>query len=177
MATGLPHDLAFRAVTAHEQTPPVRASRLARVDDAVCAAGDGVASGGSPRHAVFDELRGRLRRVHDACEQVDDRAWADYVTRLDRGLDELAVEVGRAGEPSAAGSAADAALYVHATRLEVDGWVLRLDHARDGWSTGRDGVRELAARAGRYLDEYRRGAATRADVDRTLDDIRAVSGT
>ncbi len=150
----------------------MRASRLAQLDGIVRAAGD--RAGRSSRRDVFEELHGRLRRAHDTCEQVEERAWADYVTRLDRGLDELAVELGRAGEPSAAGPAVDGMPYVHATRLEIDGWVLRLDHARDGRSSAT--ARELAARADRSLDEYRRGAATRADVDRTLDDVRAISG-
>ncbi len=163
------------AVTAHEQAARVRAARLTRVVDVVRAAGRGAAAGRPSWHDLFEELRGRLRRAHDTCEQVDDRAWADYVTRLDRGLDELALELRRAGEPSGPGPAVDGLPYVHATRLEVDGRVLRLDHARDGRSSAT--ARELAARADRHLDEYRRGAATRADVDRTLDDVRTVAGT
>ena len=50
------------------------------------------------------------------------------MTSLARGLDELTVEVARSGELPAPGSGA--VLDVHATRLEIDGWVLRLDHTR-----------------------------------------------
>jgi hypothetical protein len=149
---------------------------LAQVDDVVTAAGDRAAPGRSPRRRVFDELRGRLRRAHDTCEQVDDRAWADYVTRLDRGLDELATEIARTGESGDGGSAGEHLPYVHATRLEIDGWVLRLDHARDRGASDRDPVRELTERAARRLDDYRRGEATRADVDRTMTEVRAIAG-
>ena len=118
-----------------------------------------------------------MRRVHDTCEQVDDAAWGAYVTRLDHGLDELAVELGRTSEPPSAGPEVEGMPYVHATRLEIDGWVLRLDHARDGSRAGRGAVREVAARAARNLDAYRRDEATQGDVDRTMEEIREIAGT
>ncbi len=99
------------------------------------------------------------------------------MTRLDRGLDELAVELGRTSEPPSAGPGPEGMPYVHATRLEIDGWVLRLDHARDGSRAGQGAVREVAARAARNLDEYRRGEATRSDLDRTMEDVREIAGT
>jgi hypothetical protein len=159
-------------VAAHEQAPGLRASRLAQLDAVVRAAGERAAAGHPPRLRVFDELRGRLRQAHDTCDQVGDRVWADYVTRLDRGLDELAVEVGRTAEPPAAGSPVEGMPYVHATRLEIDGWVLRLDQARAGTSSGEGVARDLAARTTVRLAEYRRGEATRDEVDRSVQDVR-----
>jgi hypothetical protein len=135
------------------------------------------AAGPPRRRDLFDELRHRLRRVHDACEQVDDEAWGAYVIRLDRGLDELTVELARTSEPPSAGPGLEGMPYVHATRLEIDGWVLRLDHARDGSRAGQGAVREAAARAARNLDEYRRGEATQGDLDRTMEDFREIAGT
>jgi hypothetical protein len=149
---------------------------LAHVDELVRTARDKVAPGRPRGRDLFDELLRRLRRVHDTCEQVDDEAWADYVTRLDRGLDELAVELDRTSEPPSAGPGLESMPYVHATRLEIDGWVLRLDHARDGSGAAHGAVRELVARAVRNLDEYRRGEATRGDLDRAMEDIRDTAG-
>lgn len=160
----------------HEQAPRLRASRLAHVDELFRTARAKAA--GHPRHRdLFDGLLHRLRRVHDTCEQVDDEAWGAYVTRLDRGLDELAVELGRAGEPPSAGPEPGDMPYVHATRLEIDGWVLRLDHARDESQAGRGAAREVAARAARNLDEYRRGEATQGDLDRSMEEIREIART
>src|SRR3954465_5947616 len=115
-----------------EQRARLRASRLAHVDELVRTAPDRVELSHFPRRDVFVELWGRLRRAHDTCEQVDGKTWDDYVNRLDRGLDELAHELARVSEAPSVGSAAGDVLYVHATHLEIDGWVLRLDHARDG---------------------------------------------
>jgi hypothetical protein len=169
--------LASRPVTAHEQAPRLRASRLAHIDELVRTARDKVAPDHPRRRDLFDELLHRLRRAHDTCEQVDDEAWADYVTRLDRALDELAVELGRTSEPPSAGPGLEGMPYVHATRLEIDGWMLRLDHTRDGSRPGQGAVRELAARAVRNLDDYRRGEATQGDLDRTMEEIRDIAGT
>jgi hypothetical protein len=135
------------------------------------------AAGPPRRREHFDELLHRLRRVHDTCEHVDDEAWGAYVNRLDRGLDELAVELGRTSESPSAAPELEGMPYVHATRLEIDGWVLRLDHARDGSRAGQGAVREVTARAARNLDEYRRGEATQGDLDRTMEEIREIAGT
>jgi hypothetical protein len=70
---------------------------------------------------VFDALWHRLRLVHNTCEQADETAWMEYVTRLDRGLDAIAYELARVSEASA-GQAADAVLHVRATRFEIEGW-------------------------------------------------------
>lgn len=145
-----------------------RDARLAEIDRKVLAAGAPVPAG-HPLRTAFDHLRHRLGRAHATCEQVDDRAWADYVARLDRGLDELSVELGRADDGPAA--SAEETLFVHATRLEIDGWQLRLDHARDG-ATHSTAARELTGRAARELTGYQRGEATRADIDRVMDDVR-----
>jgi hypothetical protein len=68
-------------------------------------------------------------------------------------------------------------LDVHATRLEIDGWVLRLDHTRRDYPAAAAKARELADRAARHLDAYGRGEAARADVDRAVEDVRALAAT
>jgi hypothetical protein len=155
-----------------EQTPRLRASRLAHVGDLVGTARDKVGAGHLRGRDVFDALWHRLRLVHDACEQVDETAWTEYVVRLDRGLDAIAYELARVSEAPSAGQEADAVLHVHATRLEIEGWALRLDHARDGVPGGKAAARRLVARAERDLGEYHRGRATRDDLDRIMDEVR-----
>jgi hypothetical protein len=155
-----------------EQTPRLRASRLAHVGDLVAAARDEVGASHLRGREVFDELWHRLRLVHDTCEKVDEKAWTEYVVRLDRGLDAIAYELARVSEAAAAGQAADTVLHVHATRLEIEGWALRLDHARDGVRDGQFATRRLVARAERDLGEYHRGRTTRDDLDRIMDEVR-----
>jgi hypothetical protein len=159
-----------------EQAPRLRASRLAHVGDLVGAARDKVGAGHLRGRDVFDELWHRLRLVHDTCEQVDETAWAEYVVRLDRGLDAIAYELARVSEAPSAGQAAEAVLHVHATRLEIEGWVLRLDHARDGIRDGQFATRRLVARAERDLGDYHRGRATRDDLDRIMEEVRDKAG-
>jgi hypothetical protein len=166
-----PRGSSVAAMTEQEQVPRSRDARLAEVDRIVRAAGEGAPHGAL--RATLDQLRHRLGRAHTACDQVEDRVWAEYVARLDRGLDELAIEVDRAA--SDADAATDVTLFVHATRLEIDGWMLRLDHARDG-RDGSTAARDLAARASRDLEDYQRGVAGRADVERTMDGIREAAG-
>jgi len=139
-------------VAAQEEVPRSRASRLNEVDDLVRSAREAVAPDHPYRsalHDALDGLRGRLRLAHAGCERVDDDAWADHVTRLDRGLDELAIEMRRVAEPSPVGQAVDEAIYIRATHLEIDSWMLRLDHARG--ESDAHAARELAAEANRNL--------------------------
>ena len=120
--------------------------------------------------AGLTELNERLRRVHEFCEEVDERTWTAYTTGLDRGLADMAM--------AAAGDAGvDDVVYAHAGRLEVDGWVLRLDLAgRDAPVEGR----ELVAGAARELDDYTAAvgageAPSRADVERALNELRGAA--
>jgi hypothetical protein len=148
---------------------------LAHVGRLVGAARDKVGTSHLHGRDVFDELWHRLRLVHNTCEQADETAWTEYVTRLDRGLDAIAYELARVSEASA-GQAADAVLHVHATRLEIEGWALRLDHARDGIRDRQFATRRLVARAERDLGNYHRGRTTRDDLDRIMDEVRDKAG-
>ena len=126
-------------------------------------------------HAALDELRTRLAEVHDRCHQVDDEAWAAYSTELDRGLDELQLEVARTAEHPDSGPSVDDVLFARTTRLELDGWLLRLevpgaapDHAR---------ARELASVASRELADYSPktstgSGATRAGLGQVMEELR-----
>jgi hypothetical protein len=55
--------------------------------------------------------------------------------------------------------------------------VLRLDHTRRDYPAAAAKARELADRAARHLDAYGRGEAARADVDRAVEDVRALAAT
>ncbi|WP_214405654.1 hypothetical protein [Pseudonocardia lacus] len=120
--------------------------------------------------AGFGELRHRLERVHEFCDEVDEHTWAAYTTGLDRSLAELATAV-------ADGPAVDDVVYARTGRLEVDGWVLRLDLAgRDAPVEGR----ELVAGAARELDDYQAAvgageAPSRAGVERALNELRGAA--
>jgi hypothetical protein len=126
---------------------------------------------GSARAGLRD-LRERLQRVHEACAEIDERTWRAYTTGLDRGLAQLADELADAPAP-----AADDLVYAHAGRLEVDGWVLRLDLAgRDAPVEGR----ELVAGAAREIDEYHATVLkgvdpSRAEVERALNELRGAA--
>ena len=102
--------------------------RLARATAGLCR--DHPALAATVR-GVLAPLRDRLYRLHAACRQADDQAWAAYTADLDRGLDELSVEVQRAGTERAA----DDVLTAAAARLELRAWQLRLDTLR---AEGRD---------------------------------------
>ncbi|HEY4419846.1 MAG TPA: hypothetical protein VGN22_10025, partial [Pseudonocardia sp.] len=74
-----------------------REHRLAEVTRAVRAAADGssdTSAAGRVRTAL-DTLLTHLVRAHDRCQDVADRDWADYRTRLDIGLDDLRAEIAR----------------------------------------------------------------------------------
>lgn len=127
---------------------------------------------GDVRSALHD-LQDRLMRVHELCAEVDDRTWSAYTTGLDRRLADMAAEVEADGA-----AAVEDVVYAHSGRLEVDGWVLRLDLAgRDAPVEGR----ELIAGAAREIDEYHAavaagGAPSRADVERALSELRGATG-
>jgi hypothetical protein len=123
--------------------------------------------------AGLHELHERLLRVHELCAEIDDRTWSAYTTGLDRGLADLADDV-----EADVKTPVDDLVYAHAVRLEVDGWVLRLDLAgRDAPVEGR----ELVAGAAREIDEYHAavaagGAPSRTDVERALSELRGATG-
>ena len=75
---------------------------------------------------VLAPLRDRLHRVHVGCQQADAGAWAAYTADLDRGIDELTVEIGRAAEQQRAGAEVDDVLAATAVRLELRALQLRL---------------------------------------------------
>jgi hypothetical protein len=120
--------------------------------------------------AGLAELFRRLQRVHEYCDEVDDRTWSAYTTGLDRGLAELAMDAAGVSE-------VDDVVYAHTGRLEVDGWVLRLD--LDGRDAPVEG-RELVAGAAQELDEYRAAvsageAPSRTNVERALNELRGAA--
>jgi hypothetical protein len=78
-------------------------------------------------------------------------------------------------EAPSAGQAAEDVLHVHATRLEIEGWVLRLGHARDGIRDGQFATRRLVARAERDLSDYHRGRTTRGDLNGIMDEVRGIA--
>lgn len=162
-----------------------RAARLAEVDGAVGRTAQQLTrqrpeTAGHIERA-FDGLRTRLRYAHDSCHEVDADSWTSYVSRLDRGLGELQVEVSRAGEGSAATLPMDDVLFTRGTRLELDGWRLQFDILRSRSEADRGRARaeldELTAAADRALTEYERGrpaadVVSRSAVELAMDEVR-----
>jgi hypothetical protein len=150
--------------------------RLAELGQHLDVAADAIA-GQHPESAAdvqsgLRELHERLLRVHQLCAEVDDRTWSAYTTGLDRGLAELADDLAAVGDRPV-----DDLVYAHTVRLEVEGWVLRLDLA--GNEAPVEG-RELVAGAAREIDEYRAavatgGAPSRTDVERALSELRGAA--
>lgn len=143
-----------------------------RLNGAVEAIGARCPEAAESVRAGLGALRDRFQQVHELCAEVDDRTWRAYTTGLDRGLSELAVELDQAPAPSAADL-----VYARAGRLEVDGWVLRLDLAgRDGPVEGR----ELVAGAAKEIDDYHAAvtagdAPARTGVERALNELRGAA--
>ncbi|GIF47126.1 hypothetical protein Afe04nite_16650 [Asanoa ferruginea] len=120
------------------------------------------------RHS-FARLRGGLERAHTRSDTVDEREWADYVTQLDRGLDEMHIELGRAAEHPDAGPEAAKVLTTHASKLELDGWRLQFT------VLDADARARLAASEAE-LASYRAGDRPAADdLERSLDQLRAAA--
>src|SRR3954452_7233283 len=126
--------------------------------------------------AGLRDLNDRLQRVHELCAEIDDRTWSAYTTGFDRGLADLANDLTPGGSADDAVAVEDV-VYAHAVRLEVDGWVLRLDLAgRDAPVEGR----ELVVGAARGVDEYHAAIAageapSRTDVERALSELRGAA--
>ncbi|MFQ1000834.1 hypothetical protein [Modestobacter sp. SSW1-42] len=151
--------------------PAVVDQRLARATAGLCR--DHPASARAVR-AVLAPLRDRLRRVHEHCVQADADAWAAYRADLDRGLDELSVEVARAAQQPGRGTGVDDVLAATAARLELRAWQLRLSTA-GGPDPQVAGARQLAAAVDAGLDELAADpgrAGVRARVAHDLDELR-----
>ncbi|MBL7259898.1 hypothetical protein [Paractinoplanes lichenicola] len=104
-------------------------------------------------HQSFDQLRVGLERAHATCGRVDETDWASYVTGLDRGLDELQLELTHAADvPTAEGR-----LLVKASKLELAGWRLRFSLPGAGDA---EGVRERLSAAESEVDAYAAGSST-----------------
>ena len=106
--------------------PAVVDQQLARVTAGLCR--DHPACASTVR-GVLAPLRDRLRRVHERSRPADAELWAAYRADLDRGLDELALEVARAASGPVRGPGVDDVLTTTAARLELRAWELRLDTA------------------------------------------------
>nr|WP_221374598.1 hypothetical protein [Actinoplanes polyasparticus] len=116
--------------------------------------------------ASFDRLRKGLESAH-AGHQVADQEWAAYVAGLDRGLDELHLELAHAADlPAATGK-----LLVHASRLELAGWRLRFS-VPGADASDYDGVRERLAAAETEVDSFAAGGSSAPQVHRRIDDLR-----
>lgn len=86
---------------------------------------------GGDLHALVNHLHEALGHAHRHSDEVDDRAWADYMDRLDRGVDELHVELARVAEHPAEPPTVPDIAFARASRLELDGWRMRFDvHGR-----------------------------------------------
>ena len=126
---------------------------------------------------ALNRLQTRLEHLHERSGSIDERGWAQYVSDLDHGLDELDVEIGRAAQRQGPGPTVEEVLLTHSTALELQGWRLRFDVP--GLSTGEVATgRSLAATAGAELDRYRtaceNGATVSPDaLNRSMDDLRS----
>ena len=118
----------------------------------------------------FDRLRGGLALAHRRCDAVGDNAWARYVDDLDRGLDELDKEIGRAAEQPG-GTGVDDVLAIRLTGIELQGWRLQLSLPA---------VESRLATAETALKRYEVARANgnekpAAALDRAMDDLRAAA--
>ncbi|QXG75545.1 hypothetical protein KUM42_17300 [Modestobacter sp. L9-4] len=151
--------------------PSVVDQRLARVTAGLCR--DHPASARAVR-GVLAPLRDRLRRVHERCVQADADAWAAYRADLDRGLDELSVEVARAAREPGRASGVDDVLTATAARLEVRAWELRL-HTADGDDARVAAARQLVRAVETSLEQLAATPARpalRAQLDHDLEALR-----
>lgn len=158
-----------------EQQTPATAStaRLAQVESTLDSFATSVAREHPHRadavRVALDRLRDRLRHAHQQSHDVDESAWAEYVVELERGLDELQIEIARAAEPADAGPTLDDLLYKRTTALELSGWRLRVDAARTR--------PEWLVQAARELTNYERAShessdGARANLERAMAQLR-----
>jgi hypothetical protein len=171
-----------RFVTVPSSASDPREDRLADVTRAVRAVAHGasdIRAAGRVRTAL-DTLLTHLVQAHARRQDVADQDWADYRTRLDIGLDDLRAEIARSTDPGDDRAELEKVLFVHCSRLELDGWRLHLDAVAHGGGRGADDRRnaqELVTYAARELDTYSRdGGATaerEADIDRIIGSVRA----
>ena len=145
--------------------------RLARVTAGLCR--DHPACAGSVR-GVLAPLRDRLRRVHERGRPVDADAWATYRAELDRGLDELSLEVARAAQEPGRGPAVDDVLATAAARLELRAWELRL-HTATGDDPRVAAAREQAATVRADLEQLAAAPGQAALHTRVEGDLAALS--
>jgi hypothetical protein len=153
----------------------LRDRRRDDVDRVLAGAGARIQHDGAARAALAG-LRVRLAQVHSHCDHVADRDWAEYRARLDAGLGELGLERARsAGDPVTSTASPDSPLFPLVTRLELEGWRVRLAALADQHTApGPAPIEPLIAYVDRELDSYLMpGGATR---DRR-DDIRRVLDT
>ena len=152
--------------------PAVVDQRLARVTAGLCR--DHPACARSVR-GVLAPLRDRLRRVHERGRPVDADAWATYRAELDRGLDELTLEIARAAQqPGRGAGGVDDVLATTAARLELRAWELRL-HTVAGDDPRVAEARELAAGVDTALEQLAAApgrTGLRGQVERDLAALR-----
>ena len=149
--------------------PAVVDQRLARATAGLCRDHPGCAQA---VRGVLAPLRDRLRRVHERSRPTDAQAWAAYRADLDRGLDELSVEVARAAREPA--GRVDDVLARTAARLELRAWELRL-HTAAGDDHRVTEARQLAATLDAGLDQLAATPARpglRAGLERDLEALR-----
>ena len=151
--------------------PAVVDQRLARVTAGLCR--DHPTCARSVR-GVLAPLRDRLRRVHERGRLVDADTWATYRAELDRGLDELSLEVARAAQEPGRGPGVDDVLAATAARLELRAWELRL-HTVTGDDPRVAEARELAAGVDTALEQLTTTpgqTGLRGQVERDLAALR-----
>jgi hypothetical protein len=114
--------------------------------------------------------------VHERAEAVDERRWADYVELLDRGLDELDIEVSRAAESADPGPGVAEVLAIHSSALELAGWRMRFS-LHDDAAPEVTAVRASVAVAESELARRRTARGTDARIpgealERSMEQVR-----
>lgn len=159
-------------MAAPESTPRAE-MRLGQVHGAVdrlsTALDDAAPPHRSSLHALVNHLHDALGHAHRHSDEVDGGAWADYVDRLDRGVDEMHLELARAAERPAEAPTVSEVAFARVSRLELDGWRLRFDvHGSRS---------DLLHRAEQEISSFEQGAEASADparepVRQALDAVR-----
>ncbi|MDR7277328.1 hypothetical protein [Catenuloplanes atrovinosus] len=109
-------------ITSHE----ARAAAVSRrIVAAELSAGEQYAMFAGLIRDAFGRLRTGLGQAHARCAAVDEQTWATYAADLDRGLDELHMEIARSAEHADERDLAQI-LRVHVTELELAGWRLQV---------------------------------------------------